>query len=68
MDKVNVTINLDPVNDGAEIINAIFRRKDEGALIIATNGEKRIADVSEAQRRPEKMLITDQRKNKSKSQ
>ena len=50
MDKVNVTFNLDPVNDGAEIINAIFRRKDEGALIIATNGDKRIADASEAQR------------------
>lgn len=50
MDKVNVTIKLDPVNDGAEIINAIFIRKDEGALIIATNGDKRIADASEAQR------------------
>lgn len=49
MDTINVTINLDPVNDGAEIINAIFRRKDEGALIIATNGDKRIADASETQ-------------------
>ena len=49
MDTLNVTINLDPVNDGAEIINSIFKRKDEGALIIATNGEKRIADVCEAQ-------------------
>ena len=50
MDTINVTIKLDPVNDGAEIINAILRRKDEGALIIATNGDKRIADASEAQR------------------
>ena len=39
MKTLNVTIELDPVNDGAEIINAIFRRKDEGALIIATNGD-----------------------------
>lgn len=49
MDAINVTINLDPVNDGAVIISTVFKRKDEGALIIATNGEKRIVDATEAQ-------------------
>lgn len=49
MKTLNVTIELDPVNDGAVITECGFKKKDEGALIIGTNGEKRIADVAETQ-------------------
>ncbi len=49
MEVLKITINLDPVNDGAEFISGIFKRKDEGALIIATNGDKKIVDATEAQ-------------------
>ena len=50
MQEIKVTIALDPVNDGAEITEIKIKRKDEGALIIGTNGETRIADACEAQR------------------
>jgi len=46
--KIEVKIALDPVNDGAEIKEIKLMRKDEGALIIGTNGESRIADAIEA--------------------
>ena len=49
MQTINVAIELDPVNDGAVITSVGLKRKDEGALIIATNGKKRIADVAETQ-------------------
>ena len=48
MKKIEVKIALDPVNDGAEIKEIKLMRKDEGALIIGTNGESRIADALEA--------------------
>lgn len=47
MNTMEISIALDPVNDGAVLVETKIKRKDEGALIIATNGEKRIADVSE---------------------
>ena len=50
MKTLNVTIELDPVNDGAVFAENRFKKKKEGALIIGTNGEKRIAGASEAQR------------------
>ena len=43
MKKIEVMIALDPVNDGAEIKEIKLMRKDEGALIIGTNGESRTA-------------------------
>lgn len=39
MQTINVAIELDPVNDGAVITSVGLKRKDEGALIIATNGK-----------------------------
>ena len=42
MKTLNVTIELDPVNDGAVFVENRFKKKEEGALIIGTNGEKRI--------------------------
>lgn len=48
MKKIEVKIALDPVNDGAEIKEIKLMKKNEGALIIGTNGESRIADALEA--------------------
>lgn len=49
METLDIKIALDPVNDGAVLKETKFKRKDEGALIIATNGESRIVDAYEAQ-------------------
>lgn len=49
MDTLEISIALDPINDGAVIKETKLKRKDEGALIIATNGESRIVDAYEAQ-------------------
>lgn len=49
MDTLDINIALDPINDGAVIKETRLKRKDEGALIIATNGEFRIVDAYEAQ-------------------
>ena len=49
MDTMEINIALDPINDGAVIKETKLKRKDEGALIIATNGESRIVDAYEAQ-------------------
>lgn len=49
MDTLDIKIELDPLNDGAVLKELKIKRKDEGALIIATNGESRIVDVHEAQ-------------------
>lgn len=49
METMEIRISLDPVNDGAVINKTKLKRKDEGALIIATNGESRIVDAYEAQ-------------------
>ena len=48
METMEIRISLDPVNDGAVINKTKLKRKDEGALIIATNGESRIVDAYEA--------------------
>ena len=50
MNRLKVTIELDPVNDGAVFAESSFKKKEEGALIIGTNGEKRIAGVIETQK------------------
>ena len=42
MKTIEVTIKLDPVNDGVEINPTTLTKKEEGALIIATNGESKI--------------------------
>ena len=47
MKTLNVTIKLDPVNDGAVFAENRFKKKEEGALIIGTNGDSRIADAFE---------------------
>ena len=49
MNRLDINIDLDPVNDGAEIIETKIRKKYEGALIIATNGKSRIAGTDEAE-------------------
>ncbi len=43
----NIEINLDPVNDGFEDIETQETAVSEHAFIIATNGEKRFADMEE---------------------
>lgn len=49
METLDIKIALDPLNDGAVLREFKIKRKDEGALIIATNGESRIVDAQEAQ-------------------
>ena len=49
MEKLDVIFKLDPVNDGLVFKKTGIKRKDKGALIIATNGDSRIADPDEAQ-------------------
>ena len=48
MEKLDVIFKLDPVNDGLVFKKTGIKRKDKGALIIATNGDSRIADPDEA--------------------
>lgn len=48
MKTIDIRIKLDPVNDGALIKEYEEKGKDEGALIIATNGDMRIAGLYEA--------------------
>ena len=48
MKSLEVNIELDPVNDGASIINIKDVKAKRGrALIIATDGQKRIASIFE---------------------
>lgn len=47
MKSMEVNIALDPVNDGASIININVEKKDIGSLIIATNGERKVASLAE---------------------
>ncbi len=49
METIEVNIKLDPLTDGAVIKGAKLKRKDAGALVIATNGESKIVDIEEAQ-------------------
>lgn len=48
MKAIEISIQLDPVEDGAVVIPKQERRKDKGALIIGTNGEYRFAGEKEA--------------------
>ena len=48
MDTVNIQIALDPINDGASFIPKETEVKNEGALIIATNGDHKIINEIEA--------------------
>ncbi len=41
MKTLEVNIDLDPVNDGASVINVNIKKEDEDALIIATDGKKK---------------------------
>lgn len=47
MNTIDIRISLDPLQDGATFPTNKIVRKDEGALIIATNGQSRIADCDE---------------------
>ena len=47
MKSIEVNINLDPVNDGVVFRRTDIRKKDKGALIIATSGEYCISDEDE---------------------
>ena len=47
---MEVNIALDPVNDGASIININVEKKDIGSLIIATNGERKVASLLQMRR------------------
>lgn len=48
MKAIEISIQLNPVEDGASFIPDKVRRKDKGALVIGTNGEYRIAEEEEA--------------------
>ncbi len=48
MKKIEVNINLDPVNDGVTITETEPEGKREGALIISTDGNERVALFDEA--------------------
>ena len=43
----DINIALDPVNDGAAFLTKKIIRKDEGSLVIATNGESSILDCDD---------------------
>ncbi len=47
MNTIDIKISLNPVDDGAELLTKKIIRKDEGALVIGTNGQSRIADCDE---------------------
>ena len=48
MKTIEVHINLDPVNDGAVINPDRLVKKEEGALVIGTNGKTKIITEDEA--------------------
>ena len=47
MKNSNINISLDPIHDGMNFTIRSFEKMNEGALIIATNGESRIAGTME---------------------
>ena len=47
-DSVDIRIELDPLNDGAEIHFKESQAGDEGLLVVGTNGDRRIIGVEEA--------------------
>ncbi len=44
---LDINIALDPMNDGAAFLTKKIIRKDEGSLVIATNGESKILDCDD---------------------
>lgn len=48
MKTIEVQINLDPINDGATISPERIVKKEEGALIIGTNGKTRVITEDDA--------------------
>ncbi len=48
MKNIDITIQLDPVNDGVSSIPANIKMKGRGALVIGTNGNYRFIDEDEA--------------------
>ena len=42
---LDINISLDPVNDGAAFLSKKIIRKDEGSLVIATNGKSKRASL-----------------------
>ena len=48
MKNIDITIQLDPVNDGVSSIPANVKMKGRGALVIGTNGNYRFIDEDEA--------------------
>ena len=48
MREIEISIQLNPVEDGTSFIPDRVIRKDKGALIIGTNGEFRVAEEEEA--------------------
>ena len=61
-DSVDIRIELDPLNDGAEILPDEEQAGDEGLLVIGTNGDHRIIGVEEADaifdQMPDTSLVT----------
>lgn len=50
METIEIRINLDPVKDGPVFKETKVKRKDAGALVIATNGEYKIVDAEAARK------------------
>jgi len=48
MKNIDITIQLDPVNDGVSSIPTNVKMKGRGALVIGTNGNYRFIDEDEA--------------------
>lgn len=48
MKNIDITIQLDPVNDGVSSIPANVKMKGRGAIVIGTNGNYRFIDEDEA--------------------
>ncbi len=48
MDTIEINISLDPINDGASFIPKETEVKNEGALIIGTNGDSKIIGEDDA--------------------
>lgn len=47
MKSYEINISLDPINDGMNYVTDEISQRGEGSLIIATNGDSRIADLTE---------------------
>ena len=56
MKTIEVTINLDPVHDGAKIRNKTEAERKKGAIVVGTNGNRKIISEKEAIAIMEKMI------------